>query len=88
MDSGYAAMLRTTRGDDIDAACGQLVGSVADRTKRQARYRARLETGEGNHRRAFASWLRKLRVRRGLGAGPEGGAGGAGAFLGGMWRKP
>lgn len=45
LDSGYAAMLRTTRGDDIDAACGQLVGSVADRTKRQARWRARLESG-------------------------------------------
>ena len=44
LDCGYAAMLRTTRGDDIDAACGQLVGSVADRTKRQARYRARLES--------------------------------------------
>ena len=24
LDQGYAAMLRTTRGDDIDAACGQL----------------------------------------------------------------
>ena len=45
MDAGYAAMLRTTRGDDIGAACGQLTGSVADRTKRQARYRALLEPG-------------------------------------------
>jgi len=38
---GHSAMMRTTRGDDIEAACGQLVGQVADRTKRQARYRAR-----------------------------------------------
>jgi len=26
------------RGDDIDAACGQLVGKVEDRTRRSARY--------------------------------------------------
>lgn len=26
--------IRKTRGDDIDAACGQLVGDVIDRTKR------------------------------------------------------
>ena len=31
--------IRTTRGDDIDAACGQLVGNVVDRSRRQARYR-------------------------------------------------
>ncbi|WP_017431021.1 23S rRNA (adenine(2503)-C(2))-methyltransferase RlmN [Vreelandella jeotgali] len=35
---GYTAPIRTARGDDIDAACGQLVGRVKDRTKRQARY--------------------------------------------------
>lgn len=39
MDRGVMAMTRTTRGDDIDAACGQLVGRVADRTKRAERYR-------------------------------------------------
>ncbi|MFT4997284.1 MAG: hypothetical protein ACI8RO_000628, partial [Flavobacteriales bacterium] len=27
-----------TRGDDIDAACGQLVGQVKDKTKRNERY--------------------------------------------------
>ncbi|MEC7974284.1 MAG: 23S rRNA (adenine(2503)-C(2))-methyltransferase RlmN [Pseudomonadota bacterium] len=41
--SGFTAMLRTTRGEDIDAACGQLVGQVQDRTRRQSRYKARLE---------------------------------------------
>ncbi|GAB2712532.1 23S rRNA (adenine(2503)-C(2))-methyltransferase RlmN [Halomonas garicola] len=35
---GYTAPIRMARGDDIDAACGQLVGRVKDRTKRQARY--------------------------------------------------
>jgi len=44
MNSGYATMLRTTRGDDISAACGQLTGQVADRTRRQARYLARVKT--------------------------------------------
>ena len=45
MQQGYATMLRTTRGDDIDAACGQLVGRVADRTRRQDRYRSTIEAG-------------------------------------------
>jgi len=39
--SGFNVTVRSTRGDDIDAACGQLVGQVADRTKRSARYSAR-----------------------------------------------
>ncbi|MCY3859024.1 MAG: 23S rRNA (adenine(2503)-C(2))-methyltransferase RlmN [Gammaproteobacteria bacterium] len=38
MDNGIRAMRRTTRGADIDAACGQLVGRVSDRTRRAARY--------------------------------------------------
>lgn len=40
---GYATMLRTTRGDDIDAACGQLAGHFEDRTRRRERYIARLK---------------------------------------------
>lgn len=39
-DSKFVTTIRTTRGDDIDAACGQLVGQVADRTKRSERHRA------------------------------------------------
>jgi len=46
MNAGYATMLRTTRGDDINAACGQLVGRVQDRTRRQARYIARRKAQE------------------------------------------
>ena len=46
MNEGYATMLRTTRGDDIDAACGQLVGQVQDRTRRQERYIARRKAEE------------------------------------------
>ncbi|WP_303046031.1 bifunctional tRNA (adenosine(37)-C2)-methyltransferase TrmG/ribosomal RNA large subunit methyltransferase RlmN [Thalassotalea sp. PP2-459] len=33
---GYTVITRRTRGDDIDAACGQLAGEVLDRTKRTA----------------------------------------------------
>ncbi|OBT17236.1 bifunctional tRNA (adenosine(37)-C2)-methyltransferase TrmG/ribosomal RNA large subunit methyltransferase RlmN [Vibrio sp. UCD-FRSSP16_10] len=33
----YTVTVRKTRGDDIDAACGQLVGDVIDRTKRTQR---------------------------------------------------
>ena len=41
-DAGYTATLRTTRGDDIDAACGQLVGRVQDKTRRNERWRKQL----------------------------------------------
>jgi 23S rRNA (adenine2503-C2)-methyltransferase len=34
-DAGIVATLRKTRGDDIDAACGQLAGLVHDRVKRK-----------------------------------------------------
>ena len=34
--AGFVCTIRQTRGDDIDAACGQLVGQVADRTRRSA----------------------------------------------------
>lgn len=34
MDYGFTVIVRKTRGDDIDAACGQLAGDVIDRTKR------------------------------------------------------
>ncbi len=37
-DAGYTATVRVTRGDDIAAACGQLVGEVQDRTRRSERY--------------------------------------------------
>jgi len=33
MDAGIVTTVRKTRGDDIDAACGQLAGEVQDRTK-------------------------------------------------------
>ena len=44
IDAGFVVTVRTTRGDDIDAACGQLVGEVVDRTRRAARHRAGRDT--------------------------------------------
>ena len=46
MEAGLIATVRRTRGDDIDAACGQLVGQVLDRTRRSREHRARLEQGK------------------------------------------
>ncbi len=45
LDAGILTMVRRTRGDDIDAACGQLKGRVLDRTRRQAEFLRRLDGG-------------------------------------------
>jgi 23S rRNA (adenine2503-C2)-methyltransferase len=43
---GLTTVTRKTRGDDIDAACGQLAGKVRDRTKRSVRWIRKLEQKE------------------------------------------
>lgn len=43
MDAGIVTTIRKTRGDDIDAACGQLAGEVQDRTKVQERMKKMAE---------------------------------------------
>ncbi len=43
---GFTTTVRTTRGDDIDAACGQLAGSVMDKTSRSERYRKKMQDVE------------------------------------------
>lgn len=48
VDAGFIVTVRTTRGDDIDAACGQLVGDVVDRTRRSERYQAQYEARRGD----------------------------------------
>lgn len=45
LDADVLTMVRRTRGDEIDAACGQLKGQVMDRTRRQAEFRRKLENG-------------------------------------------
>jgi 23S rRNA (adenine2503-C2)-methyltransferase len=38
MQAGHVVTVRKTRGEDIDAACGQLAGQVQDKTKRTLRH--------------------------------------------------
>ena len=37
-EAGLVVTVRKTRGDDIDAACGQLAGQVKDKTRRQEKW--------------------------------------------------
>ncbi len=45
MHANITTMTRKTRGDDIDAACGQLAGRVMDRTRRSQRRAADTASG-------------------------------------------
>ena len=38
MQAGLTTIIRKTRGDDIDAACGQLVGMVEDKSRREKKF--------------------------------------------------
>ena len=49
-EAGFVAPIRTTRGEDIDAACGQLVGQVADKTRRAQRHQARIAAAEATNK--------------------------------------
>ncbi|KAA0876635.1 23S rRNA (adenine(2503)-C(2))-methyltransferase RlmN [Nitrincola tapanii] len=40
INANIVTTVRKTRGDDVDAACGQLVGQVDDRTRRSQKYQA------------------------------------------------
>jgi 23S rRNA (adenine2503-C2)-methyltransferase len=42
LSSALITTVRRTRGDEIDAACGQLAGEVLDRTRRRARRAAEI----------------------------------------------
>ncbi len=44
LDAGIFTITRKTRGDDIDAACGQLAGKVRDKTKRSQRLAVQVDT--------------------------------------------
>jgi 23S rRNA (adenine2503-C2)-methyltransferase len=55
LDAGVQAMVRRTRGEDIDAACGQLKGKVADRTRRHAEFQRRIEAAQQPEARVHAA---------------------------------
>jgi len=40
MQAGLITVIRKTRGEDIDAACGQLVGKVADKSRRENKFKS------------------------------------------------
>jgi len=44
--SGVIVTVRRTRGDDIEAACGQLAGNVMDRTKRSEKFKIEVQNRE------------------------------------------
>ena len=44
LEAGYTVTVRTTRADDIGAACGQLVGDVDDQTLRSDRHKKRAQS--------------------------------------------
>ena len=44
LDAGFVATIRKTRGDDIDAACGQLAGQVVNRMKRKTAHAVRFHS--------------------------------------------
>jgi 23S rRNA (adenine2503-C2)-methyltransferase len=46
MHANINCITRKTRGETIDAACGQLVGQVKDRTRRSARYKATVQSSD------------------------------------------
>ena len=46
--AGIITITRKTRGDDIDAACGQLVGDVNDKTKRKEQYAKQIRESGGH----------------------------------------
>jgi 23S rRNA (adenine2503-C2)-methyltransferase len=43
VNAGYVVTVRKTRGHDIAAACGQLVGKVIDRTQRQEKFNIKVQ---------------------------------------------
>jgi len=56
--AGHNVTIRKTRGDDIDAACGQLVGRVADITRRSEKFIQAVELGNS------AADIAKTRIKR------------------------
>jgi 23S rRNA (adenine2503-C2)-methyltransferase len=48
VEAGFNTMVRKTRGQDIDAACGQLMGNFVDRTRRSEMVKKKLAGKVGN----------------------------------------
>jgi 23S rRNA (adenine2503-C2)-methyltransferase len=48
LGKGIITVTRKTRGDDIDAACGQLVGKVRDKSRRSGKFRVEVKSTTGH----------------------------------------
>src|SRR5690606_25415 len=46
LEAGLVTTTRKTRGDDVDAACGQLAGEVQDKTRRTIRLKQAMENDQ------------------------------------------
>jgi 23S rRNA (adenine2503-C2)-methyltransferase len=63
-DAGIVTTIRKTRGDDIDAACGQLAGEVQDRTRAHERMTRAPVRGAGPPQGAHEASRRAVAVSR------------------------
>ncbi len=66
LQRGVMATIRRTRGDDIDAACGQLAGRVIDRTDRAARQQSFWHRGSTMSARIASNMYGSLLLRGAL----------------------
>ena len=62
--AGFVTTIRTTRGDDIDAACGQLVGQVQDRTRRAAQWQAKIAEKAANSQKGKQIPVQQVSVHK------------------------
>ncbi len=88
-DAGFVVTVRTTRADEIAAACGQLTGAVRDRTRRRERFLRGGENAQSRELRILesAATAQPGAEPRAIAAGPMGDAGEARPGPA-EWREP
>jgi 23S rRNA (adenine2503-C2)-methyltransferase len=64
VDAGIVTTIRKTRGDDIDAACGQLAGDVQDRTKLAERTKKRILNDTNKAQASVIHWAKSGTIAR------------------------
>jgi 23S rRNA (adenine2503-C2)-methyltransferase len=64
VDAGIVTTIRKTRGDDIDAACGQLAGDVQDRTKLAERNQKQVQKQSEKAQASVIHWAKSGTIAR------------------------
>jgi 23S rRNA (adenine2503-C2)-methyltransferase len=64
VDAGIVTTIRKTRGDDIDAACGQLAGDVQDRTKLAERNQKQIQKQSEKAQASVIHWAKSGTIAR------------------------